>query len=397
MAVIMAQAHSKRIVLGITGGIAAYKAAELTRLLTRAGHAVQVVMTEAACHFIGPATLQALSGKSVLTQLWQADNTHGMAHIEITRDADLILIAPASADFIAKLAHGIADDLLSTLCLARTCRLVIAPAMNQQMWQQAPTQRNVAQLIADGVSVWGPASGEQACGEVGLGRMLEPEELLREIEKLFGPQLLEGRRVVVTAGPTYEAIDPVRGITNLSSGKMGYAIARAAQEAGARVMLISGPTHLEPPAGVSLIRVSSALEMRAAVLSTVAGADVFISVAAVADYRPAEVAAQKIKKNSDPKQLALVANPDILAEVAALPTPPFCVGFAAETENLEQNARAKLSQKNLPLIVANRADMTLNQDEAELFLYTADAEWILPKGSKIIVARSLIGHIASLL
>ncbi len=290
-----------------------------------------------------------------------------------------------------------ADDLLSTLGLARACPLAIAPAMNQQMWQQAATQRNVCQLAADGVSIWGPAEGEQACGEIGPGRMLEPAEILREVETSFAPKLLVGRHVVVTAGPTYEALDPVRGITNLSSGKMGYAIARAAQEAGAKVTLISGPTGLQMPAKMEVVRVNSALEMRNAVLSVVPGSDVFISVAAVADYRPAEVAKQKIKKQDGPTPLTLIANPDILAEVAALPTPPFCVGFAAETENLEQNARAKRALKNLPLIVANRADLTLNQDEAELFLYTADAEWILPRGPKSIVARSLISHIASLL
>lgn len=397
----MAQAHSKSIVLGITGGIAAYKAAELTRLLKGAGHAVQVVMTDAALHFIGKATLQALSGQPVITSLWQENAGDGMAHISLARQADAILIAPASADFIAKLAHGIADDLLSTLCLARACPLLVAPAMNQQMWQQAPTQRNLAQLRADGITVLGPASGDQACGEVGLGRMLEAEDLLQEMEALFQPKVLAGKRVLVTAGPTYEAIDPVRGITNLSSGKMGYAVARAAHEAGAEVYLVSGPSALSIPSGVTLVRVSSAEEMRAAVMQDIAHYDIFISVAAVADYRPTHRMEHKLKKDAPSASggltLTLVPTPDILAEVAALPAPPFCVGFAAETEQLAAHAKAKRAHKNIPLIVANRADLTLNSDEAELFLYAANAEWILARAPKIIVARSLISHIASLL
>ena len=393
----MAQAHSKRIVLGITGGIAAYKAAELTRLLVRAGHSVQVVMTEAATHFIGTATLQALSGQAVLTTLWQNQSGDGMAHIDISRNADAILIAPASANFIAKLAHGLADDLLSTLCLARTCPLALAPAMNQQMWLNPATQRNLAQLREDGIALFGPESGAQACGEIGMGRMCEAEILLLELEALLQPKHLLGRTVLVTAGPTLEAIDPVRAITNLSSGKMGYAIARAAWEAGAEVILVSGPTALTAPPHISTIAVRSAEEMRAAVMSRVQQCDVFISVAAVADYRPTQTAPQKIKKQHAGLTLTLSPNPDILAEVAALPQAPFCVGFAAETEHLADHARAKRAQKKLPLLVANRADITLNADDVEVFLFEADRELNWPSAPKLIVGRMLMEHIASLL
>ncbi|HAY29666.1 MAG TPA: bifunctional phosphopantothenoylcysteine decarboxylase/phosphopantothenate--cysteine ligase CoaBC, partial [Candidatus Accumulibacter sp.] len=323
----------KSILLGITGGIAAYKAAELLRLLIREGAAVQVVMSEAATRFVTPVTFQALSGQLVFSDQWDPRVANNMAHIDLSRTADALLVAPASADFIAKVANGLADDLLTTLVLARDCRLLVAPAMNRQMWENPATARNVATLRADGIAVLGPASGDQACGESGLGRMLEAEEILGELVAHFQPRRLADINVLLTAGPTFEAIDAVRGITNLSSGRMGYAIARAAREAGARVTLISGPVSLPCPAGVSRIEVSSALDMHAEVMARVAGHEVFIAVAAVADYRPARVSAQKIKKaeQTTPPAIELVLNPDILAEVAALPTPPLCVGFAAES------------------------------------------------------------------
>lgn len=392
----MAQNNSKSILLGITGGIAAYKAAELTRLLVKAGHAVQVVMTEAATHFVGTATFQALSGKPVLTQLWDKEQGSGMAHIDLSRAADAILIAPASANFIAKLAHGLADDLLSTLCLARNCPLAVAPAMNQQMWNNPTTQRNLAQLRLDGITLFEPASGAQACGEFGMGRMQEADSLLIELEALFQPKCLHGQRVLVTAGPTYEAIDPVRGITNLSSGKMGYAVARAAWEAGAEVVLISGPTSLAPPPHAHTRYVTSAQEMRDAVMHAIQPMSIFISVAAVADYHVAP-AAQKLKKTATSPTLNLIQNPDILAQVAARKKPPFCVGFAAETENLSANAQAKRSRKNIPLIVANRAQDTLGQDESELILIDAQGSHTLARAQKLLLARQLIAHIAGML
>lgn len=393
----MAHTHSKRILLGITGGIAAYKAAELTRLLVKDGHDVQVVMTEAAMHFVGTATLQALSGKPVLTQLSNASNGNGMAHIDLSRAADAILIAPASANFIAKLAQGLADDLLSTLCLARACPLAVAPAMNKQMWDNPATQRNLAQIRRDGIALFGPASGEQACGELGMGRMLEPETLAIELEALFQTKHLAGKCVLVTAGPTYEPIDPVRGITNLSSGKMGYAVARAAWEAGAEVLLISGPTALASPPNVRVIQVTTAQEMRDAVMREIQRMDIFISVAAVADYRVTQAAQQKIKKQDTAPTLTLTPNPDILAEVAALPQPPFCVGFAAETENLAAHAETKRIKKNLPLIVANIAQNTLGENESEFILIDAHGTHTLPCDKKVLQARKLIEHIASLL
>jgi len=392
----MTQNNSKSILLGVTGGIAAYKAAELTRLLVKAGHTVQVVMTEAATHFVGTATFQALSGQPVLTQLWDKDQGSGMAHIDLSRAADAILIAPASANFIAKLAHGLADDLLSTLCLARACPLAVAPAMNKQMWDNPATQRNLAQLRQDGVTLFEPASGAQACGEFGVGRMQEAESLLIAFEALFQPKCLSGQRVMVTAGPTYEAIDPVRGITNLSSGKMGYAVARAAWEAGAEVLLITGPTALALPPHVRAIHVTSAQEMQAAVMREIKPISVFISVAAVADYHVTQ-AAQKLKKTDAPLSLTLSPNPDILAQVAALPKPPFCVGFAAETEQVSANAKAKCSRKNIPLIVANRAQEALGQDESELILIDAQGSRVLARTQKLLLARQLIAHIAEML
>lgn len=387
---------NKKIILGVTGGIAAYKAAELCRLLIKAGADVRVVMTAAAQQFVTPLTFQALSGKPVLTSLWEAASGDGMEHIHLSRDADLLLVAPASADFLAKLVHGRADDLLSTLCLARACTLAVAPAMNREMWAAAPTRRNLEQLRADGVRVLDPAAGEQACGETGLGRMQEPADILAALPGLLGAGSLAGKRVVVTAGPTFEPIDPVRGLTNLSSGKMGYAVAQAAAEAGAAVCLVSGPTCLASPAGVTRIDVQSAADMRRAVLAALP-ADVFIAVAAVADYRVDAAAPQKLKKSAARRTLQLVANPDILAEVAALPDAPFCVGFAAETEQLAEHAETKRLRKKLPLLVGNLAQDTLGQDTAELVLFDDRGQHRLPRADKLAQARHLISHLVSLL
>jgi len=385
----------KRILLGVTGGIAAYKAAELTRLLKRSGADVRVVMTEAATRFITPLTLQALSGQAVWTDLWDARVPDAMGHIELSRDRELIVVAPASADFLAKAANGVADDLLSTLCVARRCALLVAPAMNVEMWQNAATQRNVARLAEDGVRLAGPAAGDQACGEVGLGRMLEPAQILAEIEALLGPRPLQGKRVLVSAGPTQEPIDPVRVITNLSSGKMGYAVARAAQEAGAEVTLVSGPVALRTPAGVSRIDVRTAEEMSRAVQQAAPRSDVFISVAAVSDYRVKEPSAQKIKKaNGRELRLELTENPDILAQVAAMKNAPFCVGFAAESEDLAQHAKDKLKRKNIPLIAANLAQEALGADENAIKLYDERGEHDLGRGSKLELARKLVAHVA---
>ena len=387
---------NKKIILGVTGGIAAYKAAELCRLLIKSGAEVRVVMTDAAQQFVTPLTFQALSGQPVLTSLWQAEAGDGMAHIHASREADLLLVAPASADFLAKLVQGRADDLLSTLCLARTCALTVAPAMNREMWAAEPTQRNLAQLHVDGVSVLGPAAGEQACGEVGPGRMLEPAEILAGVSGLLGTGPLAGKRVLVTAGPTFEPIDPVRGLTNLSSGKMGYAEAQAAAEAGATVCLVSGPTCLTVPAGVRRIAIQSAADMHRAVLAELPS-DVFIAVAAVADYRVDQSASQKIKKSAAGLELKLVPNPDILAEVAALPGAPFCVGFAAETEQLAEYAEAKRKRKRLPLLVGNLAQDALGQDAAELVLFDDQGQHALPRADKLSQARKLIAHLVTLL
>lgn len=388
--------HTK-ILLGVTGGIAAYKAAELCRLLIKAGADVHVAMTDAAQQFVTPLTFQALSGKPVLTSLWASTAAQGMDHIAASREVDMILIAPAAADFLAKLVQGRADDVLSSLCLARQTRLVVAPAMNQAMWAAAATQRNIAQLRADGVDLLGPASGEQACGEVGLGRMLEPAEILNALPGLLGHGLLAGKRVLITAGPTFEPIDPVRGITNRSSGKMGYAVAQAAAEAGAEVCLVSGPTALATPAGVRRVDVQTAQQMHAAVMREVAGAGVFIGVAAVADYRVFAPSDQKIKKSERILSLGLQRNPDILAEVAALPQPPLCVGFAAETEKLLEYGEAKRRQKNIPLLVGNLAQQSLDADETELCLFDDTGTHSWPKASKLAHARRLIAHIATLI
>src|SRR5262245_21683416 len=387
----------KRILLGITGGIAAYKAAELTRLLVKAGADVRVVMTEAATHFVGTATLQALSGQPVWTDLWDARVPDAMGHIELSRDRELILVAPASADFMAQVAQGHRDVLPYTLCTARRCPLMVAPAMNVEMWQNPATARNAATLRADGVTIVGPASGGQACGEMGMGRMTEPADILADLQFFFQPRRLEGKRVLVTAGPTEEPVDPVRVLTNSSSGKMGYAVARAAREAGAEVKLISGPVSLPTPAGVARVDVRTAREMFEAVKKDAKGADVFISVAAVADYRVKNPSAQKIKKGNGAPRLELEENPDILAWVAALPRPPFCVGFAAESENLAQNAKAKLAKKKLPLIAANIAQETMGRDENEITLYDASGEHPLGRGPKLELARKLVEHVAAMI
>lgn len=385
-----------RLILGLTGGVAAYKAAELARLLILDAVDVQAVMTRSAGHFIGTATLQALTGKPVLTDLWDERFPNGMAHIDLSRNADAILIAPASADFVAKLAHGLADDLLSTLCLARDCPLLIAPAMNRQMWENAATQRNIDMLRRDGIIILGPASGAQACGETGVGRMLEAYELAESVRAFFQPRLLEGKRVLVTAGPTYEAIDAVRGIANLSSGKMGYAIARAAREAGAEVILISGPVCLQPPSALKLVRVTSAEDMFSVVKNEIPRAHIFVSVAAVADYRAKSVSAQKIKKTGSNMTLELTPNPDILEYAAGLAHAPFCVGFAAETENLLENAEAKRRKKKLPLLAANFAQDSIGSEECELTLLDDSGRHLLPKAPKLVQARRLVKHIALL-
>ncbi|MBP9714048.1 MAG: bifunctional phosphopantothenoylcysteine decarboxylase/phosphopantothenate--cysteine ligase CoaBC [Sterolibacterium sp.] len=395
----MKELSGKSIVLGVTGGVAAYKAAELARLLVKAGALVDVVLTEAGANFVGAATFQALTGRPVWGDLWDTRQQRGMGHIDLTRSADAILVAPATADFLAKVVQGRADDLLSTLCLARECPLLAAPAMNRQMWENSATQRNIAQLSDDGVMLLGPACGEQACGEFGLGRMLEPSELFDALVAFFQPKRLAGRRVLLTAGPTFEAIDPVRGITNSSSGKMGFALARACAEAGAQVTLVAGPVGLPTPQGVTRMDVQGALEMRMAVLKAVAATDIFISVAAVADYRPLRMAEHKIKKTTAGANLTveLTANPDILAEVAALPAAPFCVGFAAESQNLEAYAEGKRQAKKLPLVVGNLVQDGLGSDSNTVILFDAAGQHRLTPAPKMMVARGIVAHMANLL
>ena len=388
----------KNLLLGITGGVAAYKTAELARVLAQDDINVQTVMTEAACRFIGPMTLQSLTGNAVYTDLWDTNTVNNMAHINLSRQAEMILVAPASADFIAKLANGIADDLLTTICLARDCPLMIAPAMNRQMWSNPATQRNLSLLRRDGIRVLGPAAGQQACGEIGMGRMLEASDLAEAVQHAFqvNASLLKNKRVLVTAGPTFEAIDAVRGLTNKSSGKMGYALAQAALEAGADVRLVSGPTCLIPPAVHKFIQVVSADDMLHAVEAEISQIDIFISVAAVADYRVATISQHKIKKTDKKMMLELIPNPDILLTVSRLPSPPFCVGFAAETDQLEKNATLKRHQKNLPLLVANLAQDAIGSDESELMLLDDHGKHMLPKAPKIEQARHLIRHISAL-
>ena len=390
----------RHLVLGLTGGIAAYKAAELVRELVRNGATVQVVMTEAAERFITAVTLQALSNRTVYTSQWDAREANNMAHINLTREADAVLIAPASADFIAKLLHGRADDLLSLLCLARPierCPLLVAPAMNREMWAHPATMRNFAQLVADGAAVLGPGSGDQACGETGDGRMLEPHELLADVIAFFQPKLLAGRRVLVTAGPTFEPIDPVRGLSNRSSGKMGFAIARAAAEAGAEVTLVAGPVGLDTPRRVRRIDVTTAREMHAAALAAAPVSDVFVATAAVADWRVDSVASEKIKKapGRAVPTFALVENPDILAAVAALADAPYCVGFAAESSDVLVHAREKLLRKKVPIIVGNIGPATFGADDNTITIVDADGARELPRAGKLVLARQLVAEIAS--
>ncbi|MDO9237589.1 MAG: bifunctional phosphopantothenoylcysteine decarboxylase/phosphopantothenate--cysteine ligase CoaBC [Aquabacterium sp.] len=396
--------HGKHIVLGLTGGVACYKSAEFVRLLTKAGATVQVVMTEAAQAFITPVTMQALSGLPVVTSQWDAREPNNMAHINLSREADAIVVAPASADFMAKLVQGRADDVLSLLCLARpraACPLLVAPAMNREMWSHPATQRNVTALEQDGAMILGPGVGDQACGEVGDGRMLEPAELLEDLIAFFQPKSLQWLRVLITAGPTFEPIDPVRGITNHSSGKMGFALARAAAEAGAQVTLIAGPVHLPTPRGVQRVDVMTAQQMLDAVLPLATSQDVFIATAAVADWRPATLSQHKIKKEG--KKVAptfeLTENPDILAAVASLPKPPYCVGFAAESENLLEHARAKLLRKQIPLIIGNLGPSTFGRDDNALLVVDAQAHHALPADGaptdKLTLARALMQEIAT--
>ena len=388
----------KRILLGLTGGIAAYKAAELARLFMKAGCDVRAVLTAAAERFLGAATLQALTGQTAWTDLWDARVPDNMGHIELSRDRDLIVIAPASADFLAKVVHGIADDLLSTLVLARRCPLMVAPAMNVEMWQNRATQRNVRALREDGIVILGPAAGDQACGETGMGRMLEPADILHEVEAFLQPKALAGKQVLITAGPTEEPIDPVRMITNASSGKMGFAVAQACREAGANVTLVSGPVSLATPPGVARTDVRTADEMFEAVKSAAPDCDVFFSVAAVSDYRVANRAAQKIKKNGGRGMtLDLVENPDILAWVAAMKKPPFCVAFAAESENLGAYAKEKRAKKKVPLLAANLAGEALGSDENSLVLFDDRGEHPLGRAPKLELARKLVAHVAGML
>lgn len=400
----MNELAGKHIVLGLSGGVACYKAADLCRQLIKEGATVQVVMTEAAEQFITPVTMQALSGRAVYGSQWDAREPNNMPHINLSREADAILIAPCSADFVARLAQGRADELLSLLCLARPAAsvpLLLAPAMNREMWSHPATQRNLQQVARDGAVVLGVGNGDQACGETGDGRMLEPHELVDELVAFFAPKVLAGQKVLVTAGPTFEAIDPVRGITNLSSGKMGFAVARAAREAGAEVTLIAGPVHLDTPRGVRRIDVKSALEMAAAVDSNALTATVFIATAAVADWRPAAPSDQKIKKDGSgaTPSLAFVENPDILAAVArserARAGQLFCVGFAAESHDLLAHATAKRERKGVPLLVGNIGPATFGQDDNALLLVDADGHRELPRASKRVLARQLIEEIAA--
>ncbi len=399
----MTELAGKHIVLGLSGGIAAYKAAELCRALVKQGASVQVVMTEAATQFMTPVTLQALSNRPVVMSQWDARAPNNMAHINLSREADVILVAPASADFMAKLLHGRADDLLSLMCLARPLDkvpLIVAPAMNREMWQHPATQRNVAQLQADGTHVLAVGNGDQACGETGDGRMLEPEEILLDLIAFFTPKTLQGQHWLITAGPTFEAIDPVRGITNLSSGKMGFAIARAAAEAGAQVTLVAGPVHLPTPRGVQRVDVVSAQNMHLAVMNAADAATVFVATAAVADWRPASAAEQKLKKDGSGQvpALSFVENPDILAGVAqsarAQSGALYCVGFAAESHDLLAHAKAKRERKGVPLLVGNIGPATFGQDDNALLLVDASGTQELPRNSKRALAQQLVAEVA---
>ena len=393
----MNELNGKRILLGVTGGIAAYKAAELVRLLKKNGADVRAVMTDSGAQFVSPVTLQALSGNPVHTSMWDQSIPNGMPHIELSRDCDLILVAPATADFIAKLAAGRANDLLSTLCLARDCVLMIAPAMNRQMWENPSTQRNIKTLLADGVHLVGPDSGEQACGELGVGRMSEPSLIANEIVSWLQPKLLQNKNVIVTAGPTYEAIDAVRGITNASSGKMGYAVAQAAIDAGANVTLISGKTNLNPPTKARFISIISAQDMFDAVINEVDHSDIFISVAAVADFKVRNPSEHKIKKSQQKLSIEFDETPDILKSVASRKNRPFCVGFAAESQNVEEYARKKRIEKGIPLIAANLVTEALNSDDNSLVLIDEHGTKTLASSSKLEQARQLMMHISGLI
>jgi phosphopantothenoylcysteine decarboxylase/phosphopantothenate--cysteine ligase len=393
----MNELNGKRILLGVTGGIAAYKAAELVRLLNKEGADVRVVMTNSGAEFISPLTLQALSGNPVYTSMWDQSIPNGMPHIELSRDCDLVLVAPATADFMAKLAAGRADDLLSTLCLARDCPLILAPAMNKQMWENSSTQRNLDTLMQDSIHFVGPDSGIQACGEQGVGRMSEPELITNEIISWLQPKLLQDKNVLVTAGPTYEAIDAVRGITNASSGKMGYAVAQAARDAGANVTLISGKTNLTPPSRARFISIVSAKDMLDAVLEEVDHADIFISVAAVADFSVRNPSEHKIKKSQRKLNIEFDETPDILKTVASRKNHPFCVGFAAESQDVEEYAKKKRIEKGIPLIVANLVTEALNSDSNSLILIDNDGSKKLPPSPKLEQARQLMTHISGLL
>jgi len=391
--------QGKRILLGVTGGIAAYKSPDLVRRLRERGAEVQVVMTRAACEFVTPTTFQAVSGQPVRTDLWDAAAEAAMGHIELARWADLVLVAPATAGFLARLASGQADDLLSTLCLATEAPVAVAPSMNHVMWANSATQANVATLAQRKVRILGPAAGDQACGETGPGRMLEPLELVHHAATILQPiGPLSGRRVLITAGPTRERIDPVRFISNRSSGKMGFAVAQAAREAGAEVVLVAGPVALATPPGVRRIEAESAAEMFDAVMKEVAQADIFISTAAVADYKPARPATQKIKKASESMDLAMERTTDILATVAARPDRPFVVGFAAETESVEQNARSKLLKKNLDMIAANEVghDKAFDCEDNELIVLSRGGRHELGKASKTELARALVALIVKI-
>ncbi|HEX6550175.1 MAG TPA: bifunctional phosphopantothenoylcysteine decarboxylase/phosphopantothenate--cysteine ligase CoaBC [Gammaproteobacteria bacterium] len=391
----MSALQNKKIALGVTGGIAVYKSPDLVRRLRDAGAEVQVVMTAAAQQFVTPLTFQAVSGHPVRTELWDTAAEMAMGHIELARWADLVLVAPATADFMARLAHGIADDLLTTLCLATEAPLVLAPAMNWAMWGNPATRNNVQRLIDRGVRMLGPGEGELAEGEVGVGRMLEPAEIVAALSGAAGTPF-HNVHVLVTAGPTREPVDPVRFLSNRSSGKMGFAVARAAAEAGARVTLVSGPVQLATPKNVRRVDVETAADMRAAVMREIAGSDIFIAAAAVADYAPAEVAAQKIKKHNAGLQLSLERTPDILAEVAARVPRPFIVGFSAETEQLEANAREKLEKKRLDMIAANwvGAGRGFDRDDNALVVYWRDGAAELGSASKLELARRLMTLIA---
>ena len=388
---------ARKILLGVTGGIAAYKSPDLVRRLIERGADVQVVMSRGAQEFVTPLTFQAVSGKAVRSELWDAAAEAAMGHIELARWADEIVVAPATADFLAKLAHGFAEDLLTTCCLATTAKISVAPAMNRQMWANPATQANIRLLKERGVRVLGPASGEQACGEVGVGRMLEPVQIADEMfAALPVDGVLSGLKVVITAGPTREAIDPVRFISNRSSGKMGYAVAEAAREAGAQVVLVTGPVQIPAPAGIERIGVETADQMLAAVQSQVTDADIFVAAAAVSDYRCSEIACQKIKKTSDNMTLALSRAPDVLATIGRSASPPFLVGFAAETENVEANALTKLNSKNLDMIAANKVGegLAFDKDDNALTVYWRGGKQELSLASKAALARQLVAVIA---